>query len=307
MKELLFKNLSLKILALASALVFWFIVLGLQNAPREFETPLEVKPFNLSEQYTVVGALPYAKVRILADKDVQQQLQAKDFEVYLDLKSAEPGKLTSAVYVTSKNPKVTIVSVAPESITLMIEKKSQKEVMVEYEVIGKVKDGFQLKNVKIDPERVTLLGAGSTLSAIKKVKVLIPLTGTESRPLTLSNVGLVDQAGKPLEGVKTSPESIDAFVDIASTQQEKVVPVKPKFTGVLKNGFISKMTMQPSTVNIVGDIKVLESLTGLETEPIDLDKVLKSGVYVTNLILPREIRVATGNRVEVVLEITDVK
>ena len=305
MKELFLKNISLKLLALGSALVFWFIVLGLQNAPQEFETPLEVKPFNLSEQYTVVGALPRAKVKILADKEVQQQLHPEDFDVYIDLKNAEPGKLTSAVYVTSKNPKVTIVSVAPESITLTLEKKTQKEMLIEYEVMGRVKDGFQLKSVKMDPERITLLGAGSTLSAIKKIKVIIPLTGTESHALTLSHVALVDQTGKPLQGVKTSPESIDAFVDIASTQQEKTVAVKPKFTGVLKSGFLNKITVRPNTVSVSGDIKMLESLSGLETEPIDLDKVTKSGIYTTNLILPRDIHTPNGSRVEVTLEIAE--
>lgn len=305
MKELFLKNLSLKILALGSALMFWFIILGLQNAPQEFEAPLEVKAFNLSEQYTVVGALPRAKVKILADKEIQQQLKPEDFEVYVDLKNAEPGKLTSAVYVTSKNPKVTIVSVAPESMTLTIEKKSQKEMTVEYEIAGKVKSGFQLKGVKIEPTKVMLFGAGSTLNAIKKIKVVIPLTGTESRPITLSHADLIDQAGKPLEGVKLSPEAIDVFVDIASTEQEKTLPVKPKFTGTLKSGFLSKIIVRPNIVTITGDIKVLESLTNLETEPIDLDKITKSGVYTTNLILPRDTHTTGSSRVEVTLEIAE--
>lgn len=306
MKEFFLRNASLKIIALAAALLFWFIMLGLQNAPHEFDSTFEIKPFNLSEQFTVVGALPQAKIKILVDKDIERQLRKEDFEVYVDLKNIEPGKLTSAVYVTSKNPKVTVVSVVPDSLTMTIEKKAQKEMAIEYEVTGKVKDGFQLKGVKIDPEKIMLMGAASTLNAIKKIKTMISFDGTESKSLELSHITLLDQAGKPLQGIKTSPDSIDAIIDIVSTQEEKTVPVKPKFIGSLKTGFVSKITVHPNAVNIRGDIKNLEFVTGLETEPIDLEKISKTGTYLTTLILPHDIHATTGNRIEVYIEVTEI-
>lgn len=307
MKELFFKNWSLKLLALGSALLFWFIVLGVQNAPQQFETPLEIKPFNLSEQYTVAGALPYAKVKILADKEVQRQLKPDDFEVYVDLKNAEPGKVTSTVYVTAKNTKVTVVSIAPESITIPIEKRVEKEMVVEYEVAGKVKDGSLLKSVKINPEKVVISGAESTIAAIKKVQVLIALNGTENKSYILNHAALVDQSGKPLQGVKISPETIDASIEIVSTQQEKAVPVKPRFTGALKTGFVSKMTVRPNIINLQGDGRILDTISFVETEVIDLDKVTKTGGYTAVLMLPKDVRAPSGNRVEIYLEITEVK
>lgn len=307
MKELFLKNWSLKLLSLASALVLWFIVVGLQNAPQEFETPLEVKPFNLSEQYTVAGGLPYAKVKILADKDEQRQIRPEDFDAYIDLKNVEPGKVTSTVYVTSKNPKVTIVSISPESVTITVEKKSEKEMSVDYEVIGKVRDGFQLKNVKIEPQKVRLSGAVSTLGAIKKVKAQLVLNGTENHTFVLSRISLVDQDNKSLQGLKIMPESIDATIEIDATQQEKIVPVKPRFTGSLKGGFLSKITVRPNVINLQADGKILENISSIETEIIDLDKIVKTGSLMVNLILPKDTHASSGSKVEVYLEISEVK
>lgn len=307
MKELFLKDWLLKILSVASALLLWFIVVGLQNAPQQFETPLEIKPFNLSEQYTVAGDLPHAKVKILVDKEAQRQIRPEDFDAYIDLKNVEPGKVTSAVYVTSKNPKVTIVSISPESVTITVDKIGEKDMNVDYDLSGKVRDGSELKGVTIDPQKIQLSGAVSTLSALKKVKADIVLNGTENHTFTLSHVSLVDQDGKPLQGIKIIPDSVDATVEIDATQQEKIVPVKPRLSGTLKSGFVSKITVRPNIVNLQADSKILENITSVETDPIDLDKITKTGSYSVNLILPKGTSVSSGTKVEVYLEISEVQ
>lgn len=307
MKELLVKDWSLKLLAIGSALMFWFIILGLQNAPQDFGVPLEIKPFNLSEQYTVVGALPSANVKILADKEVQRQLHPDDLEVYIDLKNIEPGKMTSIVYVTSKNPKVTVVSVQPESVTMTIEKRVEKDMVLDYVVTGKPGDSSEVKSIKASPDRVTLSGAASILSGIKKVRVLVPLTGTEDRSFVLNGATLVDQDGKSLQGVKVTPEEIHANVEIDSTQQERVVPIKPRLSGALTSGFLTKISVKPTVMNIQGDAKALDSVSTLDTEVLDLSKVTKTGWYSSTVILPKDIHTTAGIKVDVYLEVSDVK
>jgi YbbR domain-containing protein len=307
MKELFMKDWSLKLIAIGSALIFWFIILGLQNAPQDFGVPLEIKPFNLSEQYTVVGALPSANVKILADKEVQRQLRPDDLEIYIDLKNVEPGKVTSAVYVTSKNPKVTVVSVEPESVTMTIEKRVEREVVLDYVVTGKASSNSEVKSVKASPERVTLSGAASILSGLKKVRILVPLTGGEDRSFVLNRATLVDQDGKPLQGVKIAPEEIDADVEIISTQQEKIVPIKPRLTGALTSGFLTKISVKPTVMSVQGDAKLLDTISALDMEAIDLSKVTKTGWYSSSVILPKDLRTATGTKVDLYLEISDVK
>ncbi len=307
MKQTLITNLSLKLLALASALGFWFIILGLQDAPRLFETPLEIKPFNLSEQYMVVGKLPLAKVKIRVDREVQKQLRPEDFEVYIDLKDAKPGKTTGLIAVTSKNPKVAIVGVAPESITLDIEKKAEKELTIEQEEIGKVKDGYQIKSIEITPPRVKISGATSLLSSLKKVHVSIALTGSETKSFAINNAILLDQDGKPLDGFKLIPEKIEVRVEVSSTLQEKTVPIKPRFSSSLKNGFLNKMSLKPAVVTIQGEGRALENMSSVETEPIDLEKITKTGTYPVNLQLPRDMKSLTGNKVEIIIEIIELK
>ncbi|MFA7277625.1 MAG: CdaR family protein [Candidatus Gracilibacteria bacterium] len=305
MKELFLKNWLLKIVSIASALLLWFVVVGLQNAPQQFETPLEIKPFNLSEQYTVVGSLPHAKVKILVDKEAQRQIRPEDFDAYIDLKNTEPGKVTSTVYVTSKNPKVTIVSVSPGSVTVAIEKTAEKQMVVEYEISGKVRDGSQLKGVKVDPQKVQLSGATSSINALKKIKAVIILNGTENHTFTGNHLSLVDQDGKPLQGIKVTPDSVDATVEIDAMQQEKIVPIKPRLSGTLKSGFLSKITVHPNVINLQANSKILESISGLETDLIDLDKITKTGSYPVNIILPKDAHASSGTKVDVYLEISE--
>ncbi len=307
MKELFLKNWLLKIVSIASALLLWFVVVGLQNAPQQFETPLEIKPFNLSEQYTVVGSLPHAKVKILADKDVQRQIRPEDFDAYIDLKNTEPGKVTSTVYVTSKNPRVAIVSVSPGSVTVAIEKMIEKEMVVEYEISGKVRDGSQLKGIKVNPQKVRLSGAISTMNALKKIKAMIVLNGTENHTFTGSHLSLVDQDGKPLQGIKVTPDSVDATVEIDAMQQEKIIPIKPRLSGALKSGFLSKITVRPNVINLQANSKILEGIAAIETDVIDLDKVTKTGTYPVNIVLPKDTHTFSGTKVDVYLEIAEVQ
>jgi len=172
-KDLFLKNFFLKILALLSALVFWFFIVGLQNIPQSFERPLNIETFNLPEELVVASKLPKAEVKIVTDKATRRSLTIEDFDAYIDLRDARPGTMTSSVYVTSKNPKVSIAKITPETITVQVEEKFEKDIPVTIKVKGKPKNGYIIASAWSTPGVVTIRGTEARLNEIHEVAVWV--------------------------------------------------------------------------------------------------------------------------------------
>lgn len=309
MKGPMIKNITLKLVAGLCAVLFWFLVLGLQTTPQELSEPIEIKPFNLSDQWTV-DELPSAYVTIQTDKETTRSARTEDImediEAYIDLKNALPGNYTGQVFVTSKNPKITIVSVRPNTVSVRIEEKVKKDVPIEAYISGKPHDGFSITQATLTASHALIEGPTSLMERIKKIKAVIQLNGTESETKTIQIKTFRDQNDRELGQVRVTPDKIEATIVLESVQQKKILPIHPQFINTLRNGYIQAVTLYPQLVEVDGEEKSLNGLNAIKTEPIDLDKITKSGTYSIQL---QSVKDATLNpkKIDLQLEISDMR
>lgn len=290
----MFKNLHLKLFALALAIVFWIFVVSLENSFTAFPQEVPVQAFNLGQEFALKRALPAVKLMLRSEGgEVFRSLTAGDFEAYTDLSTLGVGKHTVSVSVTSKQPKVSVARVIPESIEVEIESLKQKAVTLKPEIIGEPAKGYTVDKIELSSAQVKVRGAESIIQNITEAKAIIRLDGTEKETVT-KKVEFALGSGVSFENIE-----VTATVTFSENAQEKIVGVKPAFTGSVPAGTLKNISVTPSVITIQGKKEALEKITAIETEPIDLSQFDSTKTITSKLRLPENVALAKGEPVNV--------
>ena len=89
------------------------------------------------------------------------------------------------------------------------------------------------------------------------------------------------------------PSTIDVTLDIPITRE---LPVQVDWSGRLpENLNVTRVTVYPEAVKVVGGSKILEKVSTIYTAPVRLDNLTKSGTVVSSLVLtPPSLKLPTG-------------
>lgn len=117
-----FRDFSLKLLALAVAALLWLSVHDERIIERGFEAPLEFQ--NVPRTLHIVGELPDAvRVRLRGPADAMGGVAPGDVAAVLDLSGRRPGAYTFDMLADRVRtpPGVEVTSVTPDTVDLALE------------------------------------------------------------------------------------------------------------------------------------------------------------------------------------------
>lgn len=306
MFNVLFKNLALKIFSLVLAILFWIIIIAGQQTPYQFADALEIKPFNLSEQLSLVTSLPKVKIKILASKEILPKLTKQDFEAYIDLKNTQKGKQVLTVAVAPKMPNVTVASINPSQVTVEIEKVAQKQVPILIFSKGTLAEGYKIEKLIPQIEKVQIKGAESIIKNISEVKGIVYLDGAESENFEKDVVlQAFDKNGAEIKEIFIEPRNIKVDIAVLGLMIEKSVDIKVITKGSPKNASISSVKSDPTAISIKGDKKSLEGIEYIETIAIDITDAATTVEKYATLNLPKGLSLIdeSKNKIKVTIEI----
>lgn len=296
----LLHNLHLKILAILGAILFWIFIVGVKNPIYEFPELIDIKPFNLSDQWSVAQDIGKVELRITTDKETWQTLKKEDFESYVDLKDNEEGTYVKEVFVTSKNPKIQIISFEPESAKVTIEPVKQAKFPIETVVKGSPLEGYQIQKIELKPAEIAVKAGASTLEKIKETKTLkaeLTLSGNETGSIEKELALLLDPS--LLQRIKIEPSKIMATVTFEKKLQEKLVGIRANVIGSVQNGTIEQINIEPAVLTILATDETLEKISTLKTEPLNIKNLSKTETRTTKVILPEGVKLPEGATNEV--------
>lgn len=164
------KNLTLKIIALAIAIILWFYVSGIKNSERIIDIPLEI--VNLSVDTMVVSPVPQKiAMKVRGPRFILLRLSSDNIRYTIDAQGMQIG--TNVFNFTGDQIElpsgVQIIWISPSTLTIALSKTIRKKLVVMPKIDGSPGKGYQVTDYKITPSEVEIEGAEDSLTGIEKI------------------------------------------------------------------------------------------------------------------------------------------
>lgn len=268
-------------------------------------------PITVQESPTTMVVQPETstvQVRVSAPSAVWAQLRSDKFRATVDASKAAPGSSQEVpVKIVSSDPRVRVQSVDPSSVFLKVDLLRTKSVPVQVVLSGAVPIGYEAGNEKVTPAAVTISGPEPIVDQVTAAMVNVSLDGATRS---------VDQPYKPvLQGigdsdtanVKVSPAQVQVNVPVTQKLAYKTLPVQAVTTGNVALGYQEVgLTVDPSTVTLVGDPKTLDNMTTVPTRPIDISGVDGDHAYDAALDLPGTVALDRSQSIVVRVQVSTI-
>lgn len=163
-----FRNLTLKFISTAIAVLLWLVVAGERVVERVMRAPVEFQ--NLPEGLELVGNPPdTVEVRLRGPSGALGRMAAGDMAAVIDLQTARPGR--RLFHITQGHVSVPygmeVVQVGPSTLTMEFEMSGVRMVPVEPDVEGRPAAGFEVTKMSTDPATVEVAGPESALKRLQ--------------------------------------------------------------------------------------------------------------------------------------------
>ena len=179
----LFRDLGLKVFAIALAVLLWLTVAGDPMAERGLYIPLEFE--NLPDSVEILGGLPETvEVRLRGSSAVLRRLEMGDVAAIIDLGSERPGvRLFDMSADRVRAPLgVEVTQVIPSTVSLTLEATGLPRMVPVVPVVeGEPAPGFVVGRIVADPATVAVVGP---LSRLRQ------LTEAMTEPLDVTNASV---------------------------------------------------------------------------------------------------------------------
>lgn len=274
MKNRLKNNTKIKIISLLSALVLWMYVMAIVD-PEDtilFENvPVTVTNMDeLAENDLVI----YPKSDLVADINVRgklsdiQRLTEDDIHIYGSINNPMEGnnKLSLKVNIN----KQVSYEFKSDFIVVRLEKLIYEEKEIKAEVLGKSKD--DVDKITLSQNKITVSGPRVLTDKVSYIKAPVVVDNNEKTQYN-QRVKLipVDKFEKEVKGITLDVKNINADIRLL---EEKEVPINIQVNG--REGDISNYEINPSLVAIKGKKDILDSISYINTEKIDLESITSS-------------------------------
>ncbi|MDQ5859239.1 MAG: CdaR family protein, partial [Acidobacteriota bacterium] len=152
-RRFFFRNLGLKMLALAIALGVWFALSGQRReriSERSYRIPLSL--INIPDRTMVASPLPGGvDVRVRGPFTALRQLEPEKLEAVIDLQSAPAGERLYRFAPEDINvpPEVEIIEIAPAEVRVALDRIGEKLLPIVPALSGDVAAGSQVVDVTV--------------------------------------------------------------------------------------------------------------------------------------------------------------
>jgi len=274
----LVQHWALASFSLVAAFAVWVVIQDVETprvrgiAPEPPAAAVPVRPVNVPAGYIVLES-PTVRVEVEARQEVLPSLRASDFVATVDVQGLEPGGTVSLpVRVEAKRAGVDVVRVVPDRVDITLIRAASKELPVEVNLTGGLPTGYVLAEPPVvDPPFVTVTGHPDLVANVSKVQLDVNLSGVrdptyvvEGELVARSDTGAVQQ-------VLLSVPRARATFKIEQRFSQRTLAVMPLLTGAPAPGYlVTNVTVDPPTVQVSGPVEVVQGLSQLSTEAIDL-------------------------------------
>ena len=294
------ENWGIALLSLVLATSLWIFVTDRDDPERtaRFPSAIPVECDNVPLGKAVAPACGETKsvtVRLRAPESVFDRLTADDFRASVNLSDVTTDVATVTVGVVSTEPRVEIIDVTPDQITVRLENVTSRSVPVRTRLVGTPPRGFEAEELTLDPEEAIVTGPESLVSRVAAVEADVNLTNRRTAFDETLLLQARDELGGNIQGVNVEPESVSVHGEIRQLEINVLVIVRPDVQGIPADGFsVTAIQIDPAFVFVTGPAEVVQSIDligGVSTAAVSIAGSSADVVRPVELQLPQGVTV----------------
>lgn len=287
------KDITIKIVSVLLAIIFWLYV---SNNDNPFTTkvfyniPINIENQNyLSENgFIVKNESRYSvDVTIRGRKEVVDKIRTDDFETTLDysqIRSINDKKLIITEPVC-KQKGITIISYSPSTFDIQLERNKSNTFAVELKSNVTMKPGYVLLKSALSSETMTITGEESMIDSVGSIKANLEIKDLDRDTTKVVQCTVYNKEGKEISSLSNN---LKATVTL---EVAKEVPVSLVTRGRLAADYVETLRLiDPVKALITGPVEALESISGIKTEQVDIDKIDSNFTASVPLIVPEGVK-----------------
>lgn len=295
-------NMGIGFLSLALSTVLWVFVTSEQNPPRDgiFAELISVEPVNVPTGLASVGELERVSVKISAPEDLWRNIEVNTFEATIDISELGQGKHDVPVRLHSKDSRVIVREVIPSRVGVELDAIKRAVVPVKLNIIEGPPQGYSVPPVDLPINTVSISGPARLVDLVELASANVNLKGlrTDFRQVVPLIPGTT--SGYDVQQVRVDPPTATLYIPVIREVDFAGLPVIPEVVGSPRSGYwASSMTVSPTTVPVVGPRELLQTISFLKTQPVDISNAATDITQTVSLSLPNEIRLVTPTQIRV--------
>ncbi len=252
-----FRNLGLKVLAIALASLLWLTVAGQHIVERSLRVPLEFR--NIPKSLEIVGNTPDTiDVRVRGSSAVLTRLQPGEIVAVLDVSGARTGSRLFQVRADEVRAPfgVEVTQVVPSTLALELERSARRRVPINASVDGQPAPGFVIGTKTVEPSSVEVVGPESRVRQVTEATTEpVSIKGARARIRDTVNVGVIDSAVH-----LALPQTAQVTIDIWPAPVERRVADVPIRWRNLPPGLSAQLSPNLTNVAVRGTKELVDGL-----------------------------------------------
>lgn len=287
------KDSVLRVLSVLIGILIWFIVLDYQNPmdERTISIPLRTNAnvLDSSNIKLVSSNIPSnVDVIIKGRKQRLEKVTANDFEAFLDLNSiydTETTELIIDVPIYTGDEDIIVSGVNPKTVKIKLENIIRKEFPINVLWLGNLPEGYEIVNVKLNPNSVILQELESVMNSVEKVVVSVDADQLLKGDSINKRIEVYNGNDKIVPSLDGSVQATIGY-NIAKT-----IPISTTIAGEPKKDYyVQDYTVSQNTVTIMGNYDLLKDINTISAEQLNVDNVDQSFQRDLKLLVPENIQ-----------------
>ena len=301
MKRALTKNWGLKLLAFVFSVLLWIIVMNIED-------PVDERTFsgiqvtvthpeivtNPGNTYQILDDSRTVSVTVKAKRSILNKIKTDDIRATADMKNLDV-RTRSLIPIDISIPSYAgrfEATANPINLRVSIELGKSETFPITATSSGTPRDGYQVGELKANPEKIKISGPESVIDSIDKVVALVDVSGQSKDEEKEAELILYDNNGKIVDSTQIENNLGDEGLKVKITMlQTKSIPVEfdTSLIGTASGYHFSGISIQPESIQIVGTEEQLETVDSIEIPAEELaedglDQTIEKTVDIANYL-----------------------
>ncbi len=284
-------NWRTKIIAVAVAGSLWAAVAYAQNPTESRTVSIRVEHTPLPPGIVLVEPLPPVTVRVVGPQESLRVFNPTSLRAIADV--SRLGRGANKVALTIERPVDRSVQAedAPQYLTVVGDELGSVTLPLAVRTVGNPADGYRIVEHKPKPEEAVAVGPKSLLEGLSAYITVELADRRTSIPERLYPVQLEGKNRKPPDNVAPTPKeaSVSIVIEAVTVTVSKVVGFS--LAGRQADGYrVDSAYVDPPQVTITGVQALVDPITQVATEPVDISRATGEVVRPVALLLPAGVK-----------------